>query len=154
MKDSEAGFSLVELIVVVTVVGVLFAIAIPVYSDYRDRARITVVASELKQFHDAFYAYTVDTDSVFPNDTHLVLPAGMDKYINPSVWTSEIAIVGRYNWEGPDYYPYAGISIFASTAPTETFETLDQMLDDGNLNTGKFRIGTNGRPTYIVEETG
>ena len=59
---------------------------------------------------------------------------------------------GNYNWEGPDYYPYAGIAFFASTAPASVMVMLDQKIDDGDLSQGRFRITPNNRYTYIIDE--
>ncbi len=145
------GFTLIELMIVVMVIGLLAAIAIPNYKRYRDNAKIGRTASEMRGLSAAFVAYLAATGS-YPPDSHLVLPLGMDEYINPAIWTNQTPLGGNYNWEGPDSYPYAGLSIFQATAPLSQIITLDNMLDDGNLATGKFRLGTNGRPTLIIEE--
>ena len=91
---------------------------------------------------------------IYPNDSHIVLPdlPTMEYYINPDVWGKTTLMGGTYNWEGPDGYPYAGISIFGATAPQEDLELLNTMLDDGDLTQGKFRQTPNGRYTYIIEE--
>ncbi|MCB0354864.1 MAG: hypothetical protein KDD64_15120, partial [Bdellovibrionales bacterium] len=96
-------------------------------------------------------AYQADNE-VFPPDSHLVLPPGMEEYISLGEWSPTTKLGGNYNWEGPDSYPYAGISITDSTAPIEDLRRLDQFLDDGDLSQGRFRQTPNGRFTYILEE--
>ncbi len=69
---NKKGFVLIELLVVVAVVGVLSAIAVPRYSEARDRAFVTSMQADLNQIRTAqeiFYqtngfSYTDDIDDL------------------------------------------------------------------------------------------
>ena len=63
----ESGFTLLELLVVVSIVGILASIAIPQYASYRARGFDAIVESQVRHVatgEEAFYA----TNSTYSND--------------------------------------------------------------------------------------
>ena len=56
----ERGFSLLELIVVMTLIGLLVGIAIPAYRDATDRAREAALKEDLRRMRTAIDEYHTD----------------------------------------------------------------------------------------------
>jgi len=146
---------LIELLVVVAIIGIIASVAVGVLREQVEKAVVSAVSADLKTFETGFVSYATDNGD-FPPDTHLNdnynLPAGAEGYMPVQKWSQETPLGGNYNWEGPDYYPYAGISWFNPNAPASTFALLDKKFDDGDLTSGKFRITANGRYTFILDE--
>ena len=143
--------------VVIAIIGILAVIAVPAFSAHRERAILRQVASDLRTFGRAFRIYEMEY-GIFPPDSHLDAPyhlppgSGMEAYLPLDAWVNPTPVGGNYNWEGPNGYPYAGISLFATSADQSVMQRLDRMMDDGDLTTGNFRRTPNTRYTYIVFE--
>ena len=141
------------MLVVIAIIGILASIAIPSMGTIRERARISATVSDFRNFRTAFYTYSLLKNG-YPPDSHNELPrdVGMEEFLPAGSFEREAAISGRYNWEGPDRYAYAGISLTTTSASLSELLGVDEILDDGNLSTGYFRLTANGRYTYIIED--
>jgi prepilin-type N-terminal cleavage/methylation domain-containing protein len=102
------GFTLIELMVVISTIAILAAILFPVFAQAREKARLTTCSSNLRQLGLAHRMYTQDYDEqLFPAPTlynpHLGLVFGLSSYVKS---------------QGIFYCPSASSSVDPSIAPT------------------------------------
>ena len=52
-KHSQSGFTLIELVIVIVILGILAAVAIPKYEDMREQARVATLKGQLGSIRSA-----------------------------------------------------------------------------------------------------
>src|SRR3954449_898048 len=65
-KKQDEGFTLIELLVVVVIIGVLVAIAVPVYLNYRQGAADKSAQSDVRGAVSAVEQYYTDNGNSYP----------------------------------------------------------------------------------------
>ena len=63
-KKGQKGFTLIELMIVIAIIGILAAIAIPQFSAYRARGYMAATKSDAKNIYTAVQAYIADHPGV------------------------------------------------------------------------------------------
>jgi len=78
MKQAQKGFTLIELMIVVAIIGILAAVAIPAYGDYTTKAKLAKVVSALSPIQTALVTTYNDAGSL----------ANLPALANGGTWTS------------------------------------------------------------------
>jgi type IV pilus assembly protein PilA len=92
MKLVQKGFTLIELMIVVAIVGVLAAIALPVYQDYIARSQVSegiAGAGGLKTAVTEYYA----AQGKFPPDNRFDVPANAGRYTQSLIVTPATGVI-------------------------------------------------------------
>jgi type II secretion system protein G len=63
LHTAKKGFTLIELLIVVVIIGILAAIAIPKFSNTKDKAKLASVKTDIRNFMTAEEAYFSDNQT-------------------------------------------------------------------------------------------
>lgn len=95
MKKTQQGFTLIELMIVVAIIGILAAIAIPAYQDYTNRAKVTEAVSALSAATTSVAEYYT-TQGTMPADATAagVNTGAVGNYVASLAYTQTSGTVG------------------------------------------------------------
>jgi prepilin-type N-terminal cleavage/methylation domain-containing protein len=151
IRGARAGFTLVELMLVVATISLLAVIGIPSYQRARKRSQTGVLMNELRTNADAFQIFVSETRNLPPSSPDLsIIPAGMETYLpSMSTWTTQLPGGGFWYWVSvtppAEIWGFTGlIGVYNPSFTPEQLDQIDSTMDDGNANTGGIRSSTNG----------
>jgi prepilin-type N-terminal cleavage/methylation domain-containing protein len=144
------GFTLVEITIVVAIIGVLAALAIPSVMITKTNARSARFINDLRQARAIFDAHAFQTGRYPTEGTPGIVPAGMADKLRPVHWTEPTPIGGQWDWDYLQFGVVAGVSVFMPDLTDAQMAKIDARIDDGNLATGNFRQRSSGF-IYIME---
>ena len=91
IKQTQKGFTLIELMIVIAIIGILAAVALPAYSDYTNRAKMSEVILAASGCRTEV-TEIVQTGSVMPGTPGCAKTGGVSKYVT-SVAVSGAGVV-------------------------------------------------------------
>lgn len=146
------GFTLVEILIVVVILGILAAIVVPRFAGASDEARQVAFITELKIFADAAEYFTAREGAFLEDSSTGDIPAGFEDYIKTDGWLDGTPIGGRWDAELNENGITSGIGVhFQGDNPGDDFmRQIDERFDDGDLSTGVFRQLTDSNRFYWV----
>lgn len=154
------GFTLVEVMVVVVVIGLLVAMSLPAYRRITMRSKTAAVVNDLRAFSTAFITYSLQNGHYPPDGLPQEIPAVMIDAL-PTNFALKTPIGGVYKWNfgvSADGIT-ANAAIIIETAGGETvnddadlWEMIDREMDDGDLTTGNVRKGSTNSLVFIIEK--
>lgn len=103
-KPSDRGFTLVELLISISIIGILASVVMPVINTVREDARMVRATSEFRSLETSLQNYLNDNDS-YPPDTDRDIPPGLEDYLAPGIWPNAAwpdSVFDWENWEDPD----------------------------------------------------
>lgn len=89
MKRVQQGFTLIELMIVVAIIGILAAVALPAYNDYTTRAQVAEAVELAGGLKQPLYDYVIDRNEL---PTDFIAPPA-----NPGATELSATLRGRYS---------------------------------------------------------
>jgi type II secretion system protein G len=129
-RGRERGFTMIELLVVVAIIGTLAAIAIPTYFSYINKAKLTVAINTMSTIRKTLEAFNIDNGE-FP-EPPINFATGLDnlgRTVFPPLLRenidNDLQSINSYTLVGEDYKVTATAKDSASTVLTLTPQNLD-----------------------------
>ncbi len=139
-STTRNGFTLVELVVVVLILGILAAVAAPVVFNHHEETRITATMQDVRAIEEAAIMFEAQNGRWPALTWRNVNPSELDNYIDRRVFDKQPSITSfdGYGWVWlPNWFGFPGIICLRDEQlPVELWQKIDDRYDDGNLATG------------------
>lgn len=149
------GFSLIELVIVVIIIGVLGAIAIPRMSRGTEGARVSAFIAELNNFSTVIEQYRLEHLKNPADSSTGQAPPELVEYLRDNSWEGKTPIGGHWDIEANDLGAITlavGVHFQSDVPDVDALQKIDSTIDDGNFETGIFQRLASDRYYLIIEQ--
>lgn len=155
-RHTPRGFTLVEVLIVVVILGILASIITAVFSDSTEEARRAAFIRQLKTYASAAEAFTARTGSFLEDASTGVVPDGFESYVDVDLWTRPTPLGGQWDADS-NHGIRSGIGVVFGAGDERNTDTymlrVDEMFDNGDLDSGMFRqLDDPNRFYYVIAD--
>jgi prepilin-type N-terminal cleavage/methylation domain-containing protein len=150
---APAGFTLVELVIVVLVLAILAAAAVPKLIDVSGDAELNATMETFKRIQDAANMYRAQ-QGVWPSITDASnAPGDFDEHLRRQVFllTPTISNNGTLVWDQMSFGGTSYHGVVIRNVDVQKANELDSAFDDGNPTSGTIRIAAMWDGTSMVD---
>lgn len=159
MKTGQRGFTLVEIMIVVVIIGLLAAMAIPAFQKVQQNSRISRFASDLRTFAQGLDTLMLELGTLPGDPGSGSLSGGhaqLSDYINGGTYRQPTSLGGVWDIDSGDFGVRCVVGVDFGGPPSSVelanLGAVDALIDDGDLTTGNFRGFDSNRRGYLLIE--
>lgn len=134
-----AGFTLLEIIVAVTVIGFLAAMAIPAFRVMRERSQAGRIAGDLRAFRTVITTYALENGGWPPSAGPGEIPDELRTAL-PINWAQESPVGGNWQWESDPAAGTGTIVLSGGQTTRSVYMKIDELFDDGDISAGPLQF--------------
>ena len=152
LNGFKGGFTLVEIMIVVSIIALLAIIALPSFLRAREQGRAAKFMNALRVASGAFEIYAAEHNDYPADVSRGIVPPGMNTYFSKTFdWTKVTPYGGNWDWDYNVFGFTAAVSAIGTNATSAQMLEIDRKIDDGDLATGVFQDMGSGRYSYILQ---
>lgn len=137
MKDLQRGFSLIEIMVVVVILGILASLVVPKIMSRPEQARTVKAKQDVMAIHSALELYKLDNDH-YPSTEQGLIALVIKPTTSPSPqnWNSYLKSLPKDPWGNPYIYLNPGqhgeVDVYSNGAGGQNGESEEANTVIGN----------------------
>jgi len=145
MKAKNSGFTLVEILIVVVILGILAAIVIPQFTEASSEAKMSSLCTDLQSVRSQIELYKIQHNDALPGQSNVAIGGthtGTSGFLNALISYTDINGVDTDQTDPNGYGPYL------QKVPTNQFN------DKNTIEPGTGTPGGNDYGWYFRTDTG
>ena len=150
--NHKSGFTLVEIMIVVVIIGLLAALAMPAFQRIKEHSEDTRLLNDLRVFSGSMKTFILEQGRYPEDSSSGAIPEGLEEYLKAGLWNEGPSIGGDWDVELNSFGVTSAIGVHRFTVDDTRLLNFDSKYDDGNLDTGSYRKLAGDRFYFIVVE--